>query len=224
LTGIYLCRKCRVFHFSACRKFILSDVANYDYVLPWFCMYFYMPEVYDVYIFILFSIIYYWSFVSLFRCWKRLMVSSYYVLDIISLSCSQVYPSAGSVWRFFFTYCIFCISCILYTGCVLWFTYLLVVFFFCRSYYCIYFIIQLLWFCRHLHLPEVWDAFFFIISLIKLSNFCGFAGISICQKCVMLSSSVFFLILSWFFLQEYSSAGSVGRFFYILVVSYSCRS
>jgi len=75
----------------------------------------------------------------------------------------------------------------------------LVVCSFCLLYYYIYFIIQLPWFCRHLHLPEVCDAFFFIISLFKLFNFCGFAGISICQKCVMLSSSVFFLILSWFF-------------------------
>jgi len=67
-------------------------------------MYFRLPEVYDVSIFILLSIIYYWSLGSLFRCWKRLMFSSYYVLNGISLSGLHVYFFAGSVWRFYAYY------------------------------------------------------------------------------------------------------------------------
>jgi len=124
----------------------------------------------------------------------------YYIFYLISWFSSQDYPSAGSVGRFF---------------------YILVVLHSCRSYY-----------------------------FISLLTSVVFAGISICRKCMMIHSShysqyyyIVFLqeypsagsdwrfrryyvlnVISWFFSQEYSSAGIIGRFFSSSVWSVACSS
>jgi len=94
---VYICAEsvgCFIFLLVVCSSSQFVAKYVYDYVFPWLCRYFHLPEVYDVYIFTLVSIIKLFVFCNLFHCWTPLMVSSYYVLDVISLSCSPVYPSA----------------------------------------------------------------------------------------------------------------------------------